>query len=149
MTAPAAPASRPGDELPPHTPLRAYYADEQAHRAYLRRVFDDTAPDYERIERLMAFGSGPWYRRCALQRAGLSAGATVLDVGIGTGLVAREALRLIGAQGRVTGIDRSLHPAAAGDRRAAQRRLHRCAAPCRTRHLLRIHRYSRHLTHAS
>jgi demethylmenaquinone methyltransferase / 2-methoxy-6-polyprenyl-1,4-benzoquinol methylase len=107
MTAPAAPASQPGAELPPHAPLRAYYADEQAHQAYLRRMFDDTAPDYERIERLMAFGSGPWYRRSALQRAGLSAGATVLDVGIGTGLVAREALRLVGAQGRLIGIDPS------------------------------------------
>ena len=46
---------------------------------------------------MLSFGSGPWYRRAALQRAGLASGAQVLDVGIGTGLVAREALALIGA----------------------------------------------------
>jgi demethylmenaquinone methyltransferase/2-methoxy-6-polyprenyl-1,4-benzoquinol methylase len=42
-----------------------------------------------------------------LQRAGLSAGAQVLDVGIGTGLVAREALKLIGPAGRLVGVDPS------------------------------------------
>lgn len=91
----------------PHTPLPAYYADEAEHQRYLRRIFDDTAPDYDRIERLLAFGSGPWYRRMALQRAGLASGAQVLDVGIGTGLVAREALGLIGPTGRLVGVDPS------------------------------------------
>lgn len=91
----------------PHAPLPAYYADEAAHQRYLRRIFDDTAPDYDRIERVLALGSGPWYRRMALQRAGLAAGAQVLDVGIGTGLVAREALGLIGPQGRLVGVDPS------------------------------------------
>lgn len=91
----------------PHTPLPAYYADEAEHTRYLRRIFDDTAPDYDRIERVLAFGSGPWYRRKALQRAGLAAGAQVLDVGIGTGLVAREALKLIGPGGQLVGVDPS------------------------------------------
>jgi len=93
--------------LRPHTPLPDYYCDEAEHRQFLRRIFDDTAPDYDRIERVLALGSGPWYRRAALRRAGLSAGAQVLDVGIGTGLVAREALALIGPQGRLAGVDPS------------------------------------------
>ena len=93
--------------LRPHTPLPAYYGDEAEHEQYLRRIFDDTAPDYDRIERVLAFGSGRWYRRSALHRAGLAAGAQVLDVGIGTGLVAREALTLIGPQGRLVGVDPS------------------------------------------
>jgi demethylmenaquinone methyltransferase/2-methoxy-6-polyprenyl-1,4-benzoquinol methylase len=93
--------------LRPHTPLPDYYCDEAEHRQFLRRIFDDTAPDYDRIERVLALGSGPWYRRAALRRAGLSAGAEVLDVGIGTGLVAREALALIGPQGRLAGVDPS------------------------------------------
>lgn len=93
--------------LRPHTPLPAYYGDEAEHQRYLRRIFDDTAPDYDRIERVLAFGSGPWYRRMALQRAGLAPGAQVLDVGIGTGLVAREALSLIGPTGRLVGVDPS------------------------------------------
>lgn len=93
--------------LPPHAPLTDYYADERERQQYIRRIFDDTAPDYDRIERVLAFGSGPWYRRKALQRAGLAVGANVLDVGIGTGLVAREALKLIGPNGRLTGVDPS------------------------------------------
>lgn len=93
--------------LAPHAPLRAYYADESERDRYLRRIFDATASDYDRIERLLALGTGPWYRRMALQRAGLGSGAQVLDVGIGTGLVAREALRLIGMDGRLIGVDPS------------------------------------------
>ncbi len=91
----------------PHAPLPAYYGNDDEHRAYLRRIFDDTASDYDRIERVLAFGSGPLYRRSALRRAGLQSGAQVLDVGIGTGLVAREALALIGGQGRLVGVDPS------------------------------------------
>jgi len=107
MTPP--PAHAPADTavLSPHAPLPLYYGDEGEHQAFLRRIFDDTAPDYDRIERVLAFGSGRWYRRSALQRAGLASGAQVLDVGIGTGLVAREALGLIGAQGRLVGVDPS------------------------------------------
>ncbi len=91
----------------PHLPLTAYYATEQDRRAYLRRIFDDTATDYDRIENLLALGSGPWYRRQALLRAGLQKGMTVLDVGVGTGLVAAQACRLVGAATLVTGVDPS------------------------------------------
>ena len=97
----------PPEVLAPHTPLPDYYGDEAEHESFLRRIFDDTAPDYNRIERVLALGSGPWYRRSALQRAGLTAGAQVLDVGIGTGLVAREALTLIGPAGHLVGVDPS------------------------------------------
>ena len=93
--------------LRPHTPLPAYYADEATHELYLRRIFDSTATDYDRIERVLALGSGRWYRRQALLRAQLGVGAEVLDVGIGTGLVAREALALIGTEGRLVGVDPS------------------------------------------
>lgn len=93
--------------LPPHKPLSAYYRDGADRRRFLTHIFDDTAPDYDRIERVLAFGSGPWYRRMALQRAGLAPGAQMLDVGIGTGLVAREALTIIGPQGRIVGVDPS------------------------------------------
>lgn len=99
--------SSAAEVLRPHAPLPAYYADEAAHDLYLRRIFDSTASDYDRIERVLAFGSGRWYRRQALMRAQLATGAEVLDVGIGTGLVAREALGLIGAQGRLVGVDPS------------------------------------------
>jgi demethylmenaquinone methyltransferase/2-methoxy-6-polyprenyl-1,4-benzoquinol methylase len=100
--------SRPSPNvLRPHSPLTAYYGDEAEHQRFLSRIFDETAPDYERIERVLAFGTGPWYRRTALRRAGLEPGHSVLDVGIGTGLVAREALQLIGPRGRLVGVDPS------------------------------------------
>ncbi len=91
----------------PHTPLPAYYRDEADHARYVRRIFDETAVDYDRIERAMAFGSGGWYRREALVRAGLAAGDKVVDVGIGTGLLARQAFALIGEKGRLIGVDPS------------------------------------------
>jgi demethylmenaquinone methyltransferase/2-methoxy-6-polyprenyl-1,4-benzoquinol methylase len=94
--------------LRPHTPLPAYYRDEIEHERFLCRIFDDTAPDYERIERVLALGTGAAYRRAALRRAELAEGSRVLDVGIGTGLVARAALELIGPRGRLIGIDPSL-----------------------------------------
>jgi len=93
--------------LAPHVPLREYYADEPERERFLRRIFDDTAADYDRIEAILSFGSGPWYRGQALQRARLKAGAHVLDVGIGTGLVAREALKIIGPEGKLVGVDPS------------------------------------------
>lgn len=93
--------------LRPHAPLRAYYGDEVEHERFLSRIFDETAPDYDRIERVLAFGTGAAYRRAALRRAELAEGSQVLDVGIGTGLVARAALGLIGPRGRLIGIDPS------------------------------------------
>lgn len=105
MTVPTTP--RPPAGLRPHAPLTAYYRDEAERHQFLRRIFDATAIDYGRIESILALGTGPWYRRQALQRAGLQAGAQVLDVGIGTGLVAREALQLIGPDGSLVGVDPS------------------------------------------
>jgi demethylmenaquinone methyltransferase/2-methoxy-6-polyprenyl-1,4-benzoquinol methylase len=101
------PSDRPGDPLPPHAPLTDYYRDEGERHQFVRRIFDDTAADYDRIERVLALGSGRWYRRQALLRAGLAGGAQVLDVGIGTGLVAREAQHVIGPAGRLVGVDPS------------------------------------------
>jgi demethylmenaquinone methyltransferase/2-methoxy-6-polyprenyl-1,4-benzoquinol methylase len=70
-------------------------------------MFDRTAGDYERVERAMALGTGEWYRRQALRRAGLNPGMRVLDVGVGTGLTARAAAALVGPRGRVIGVDPS------------------------------------------
>lgn len=91
----------------PHRPLTAYYETEQGRQAYLKKIFDDTALDYDRIERLMAFNTGPGYRRRALIRAGLQANMKVLDVGVGTGLLAAQACILTGDPSCVTGVDPS------------------------------------------
>jgi demethylmenaquinone methyltransferase / 2-methoxy-6-polyprenyl-1,4-benzoquinol methylase len=91
----------------PHPPLTDYYQSEAQRRAWVRRMFDDTAADYDRTEGLIGFGSGSWYRHEALVRAGLRTGMQVLDVGIGTGLVARRAAEIVGDPALVTGVDPS------------------------------------------
>jgi demethylmenaquinone methyltransferase/2-methoxy-6-polyprenyl-1,4-benzoquinol methylase len=93
--------------LPPHAPLREYYDDERERRRLLDRLFDETAPYYERLNGLMSFGSGAWYRRFALRRAGLAPAMQILDVGLGTGALARAALAVAGPSARLYGLDPS------------------------------------------
>jgi demethylmenaquinone methyltransferase/2-methoxy-6-polyprenyl-1,4-benzoquinol methylase len=91
----------------PHRPLTDYYPDEAGRAGFVRGMFDRTAGTYDRIERLLALGSGSWYRGQALRRAGLVAGQRIVDVGVGTGLVAREAVGIVGDAGLVVGVDPS------------------------------------------
>ncbi len=91
----------------PHIPLTDYYQTEQDRQAYLRQMFDNTAADYNLIEAIFAWGSGSRYRRQALIRGGLKTGMKVLDVGVGTGLVAAQACLLTGNPALVTGVDPS------------------------------------------
>jgi demethylmenaquinone methyltransferase/2-methoxy-6-polyprenyl-1,4-benzoquinol methylase len=106
------PAS-PREEQPsvhlPHAPLPDYYeaGDAAAREAFLRKTFDDTAVDYDRLEKILGLGSGSWYRRQALLRAGLAPGMQVVDVGMGTGLVSREILKITGEPQRLVGVDPS------------------------------------------
>jgi demethylmenaquinone methyltransferase / 2-methoxy-6-polyprenyl-1,4-benzoquinol methylase len=91
----------------PHPPLPEYYKNESERQGWVKQLFDRTAGDYDRIESFMALGSGSWYRRRALSRAGLRPGMKVLDIGVGTGLTARQAHRLVGDSGQVIGVDPS------------------------------------------
>lgn len=91
----------------PHRPLLRYYADERQRNWWVRRMFNGAARDYERIERFASLGAGSRYRRDALLRAGLRRGLRVLDVGVGTGLVARQAAAIVGDAAQVIGIDPS------------------------------------------
>ncbi len=91
----------------PHQPIAAYYRTEAERAGFLREIFDSTATDYDKVERMLALGTGPWYRRQALKRAGLAPGMQVVDVGFGTGLVAQQAIALIGDAALLTGVDPS------------------------------------------
>ena len=79
-------------------------------------LFDRSAVHYDRACDIMSFGSGQRYRREALERAGLREGMHVLDVGTGTGLLAREIAHVLGSSDRVVGLDPSWHMMAAGRR---------------------------------
>lgn len=91
----------------PHSPLTDYYRNEEERRGWVGKMFNSTAADYNRIETILGFGTGPWYRGQALQRAGLKPGMKVVDVGVGTGLVACQAAKLVGDPKLVTGVDPS------------------------------------------
>jgi demethylmenaquinone methyltransferase/2-methoxy-6-polyprenyl-1,4-benzoquinol methylase len=99
--------TQPSAARAPHEPLTDYYPDEAGRAGFVRGMFDRTAGTYDRMERLLALGSGSWYRGQALRRAGLSAGQRIVDIGIGTGLVAREAVVIVGDARLVVGVDPS------------------------------------------
>ena len=91
----------------PHPPLAHRYARPEEREGFVRSLFDQTAPHYDRIDRIFSLGTGPGYRRRALREAGLKPGMRVLDVAVGTGLVARQAVAITGNPALVTGLDPS------------------------------------------
>jgi len=91
----------------PHPPLTEYYEREEDRRDWVGEQFDKTASDYDRIENILGLGTGSTYRRKILEFAGLKPGMLVLDVGMGTGLVAKQAASILGDASKVTGVDPS------------------------------------------
>jgi len=99
--------------IPPHPPLPRFY-EPSKREEYVRDIFDETAPWYDWAVRFMSFGSGSWYRREALKRAGVAPGMKVLDLATGTGPVARAAAEVTGDPRSVIGIDPSSGMLASG-----------------------------------
>jgi len=95
-------------QISPHPPLHGYYSGSIQRQAFVTDLFDHSALDYDRINKLMSFGSGEWYRKKALRRAGLVEGMRVLDVACGTGSVTKCATAIVGSTGKVVGMDASL-----------------------------------------
>lgn len=114
--------------LRPHPPLTSHYGAPENREAFVRRLFDDTAPHYDGVNTLLSLGSGQWYRREALKQAGLRPGMRMLDVATGTGLLAQEGLAIVGPTGALVGLDPS-----AGMLAEWRRRLGKDAAALRGR----------------
>ena len=91
----------------PHAVLSDHYQTPEAKQSFLRTVFDESAPHYESIARLGFFGSGQWYRRDALRRAGLAPGMRVLDVASGTGPTARAIRDIVRDEALITCVEPS------------------------------------------
>lgn len=89
----------------PHPPLTKYYDDPSNREAFVRDIFDETAPWYDWAIRLLSFGSGDWYRREAVRRVGLAPGMKLLDLASGTGVVARAAVQVTGEPSAIVGAD--------------------------------------------
>jgi demethylmenaquinone methyltransferase/2-methoxy-6-polyprenyl-1,4-benzoquinol methylase len=85
--------------------IDGYYADPMNRLSFARDLFNRTAQHYDPVNRLFSLGSGAWYRRSCLRWAGLRPGLQVVDVAVGTGLLAREALAISGNRQAVIGID--------------------------------------------
>jgi demethylmenaquinone methyltransferase/2-methoxy-6-polyprenyl-1,4-benzoquinol methylase len=99
---------------PPLPRLPKYWNCAEDRQRVVNTMFDRAAEHYDHACNILSFGTGQEYRRAALQRGGLRQGMDVLDVGTGTGLVAREALHLVGSSGHVVGVDPSRKMMAAG-----------------------------------
>jgi demethylmenaquinone methyltransferase/2-methoxy-6-polyprenyl-1,4-benzoquinol methylase len=89
----------------PHPILTEHYATLDERPGYIQALFDDTARHYDRMNSLFALGSGAWYRRRALRRSGLRPGMRLLDIAVGTGMVARAALRVTANRLDMIGLD--------------------------------------------
>ena len=79
-------------------PVRHFKFDNSDQKAaYVQQMFDNIAPRYDLMNRLMTFGRDQSWRRLLIKRAGIQPGARVLDIATGTGDIALAA-SLAGAQ---------------------------------------------------
>jgi demethylmenaquinone methyltransferase/2-methoxy-6-polyprenyl-1,4-benzoquinol methylase len=99
---------------PPLPPRPQYWTREEDRQRVVTGMFDRSARHYDRACNVMSLGSGSAYRHAALGRAGLRPRMSVLDVGSGTGLLARAAASVVGPAGKVTAVDPSFEMMTAG-----------------------------------
>jgi demethylmenaquinone methyltransferase / 2-methoxy-6-polyprenyl-1,4-benzoquinol methylase len=104
--APANSEQRETTVVPPHPVLDQYYSRPDERQGFVADLFDGCARYYNRVGTMLDLGSGRWYRRDALRRAGLRKGMRLLDVAAGTGLVTRGGVDIVG-KSNVVGVDPS------------------------------------------
>lgn len=71
----------------------------------IRQMFDEIAPRYDLLNRLLSFGIDRGWRRCAVRQLGVPQGGRILDVATGTCDVALEIARQTDPSVRIVGAD--------------------------------------------
>lgn len=104
---PTQPSKDSADTFNPHPVLDQYYDSAEKRETKVQEMFDRSAIHYDWITKFMSFGSGRWYRKQALLRAGFEPGMKILDVGAGTGEVSLCAQEIVGDEGEVLAVDPS------------------------------------------
>lgn len=88
-------------------PVETYESKPTQRPGSVRALFNGFARHYDLVNQIFSLGSGAWYRRRCLRQAGVGPGAVVIDVAMGTGLLALEAQRLMHGHGILIGVDLS------------------------------------------
>ncbi len=91
----------------PHPTLADHYATPEAKPEFVNRLFDRGAKHYDSVVDWGFLHSGAAYRRWSLKQHGLQPGDDLLDVACGTGLVAVEAVKILGTARHITCLDPS------------------------------------------
>ena len=87
--------------------LHEHYERPEERERLLQDLFDTTADHYDWLNHVLSLGSGNFYRKLALKRAGLKPGMHVADVACGTGVVSERAADIVGDPSLVVSIDPS------------------------------------------
>ncbi len=85
--------------------LSGFYGQPGQRTTFVRRLFNETAPHYDGVNRLFSLAPAPGIGGAHCSRAGLRPGCEVLDVAVGTGLLAQEVVAITGRGRDVIGID--------------------------------------------
>lgn len=72
---------------------------------YVHHIFSSIAHRYDLLNTALSFNRDKYWRRFAVEKSGLQAGGTGLDVCCGTGMLALEQARVVGPAGKVVGLD--------------------------------------------
>ncbi|MBU6448404.1 MAG: class I SAM-dependent methyltransferase [Rhodospirillales bacterium] len=95
------------EAMAPPDEITSYYAAPSRRHGAARSLFNRFARHYDLINHIFSLGSGAWYRRTCLRQAGVGPGAVVVDMAVGTGLLARQAQLLMQGRGTLVGVDLS------------------------------------------
>lgn len=72
---------------------------------YVHSIFSDIAPKYDWMNTVMTLNRDKYWRKFAINKAGLREGSYVLDICCGTGMLSLEQAKKVGPTGRVIGLD--------------------------------------------